>query len=511
VIFAVYARQSVDKKDSISIETQIDECKRKLGENGKENIQIFSDKGFSGKSTNRPEFQRMMDGVRENRVAKIIVYKLDRISRSLIDFLKIEEELESRSVSFISCKEEFDTSTPMGKMMLHILMVFAEMERETIQKRITDNYYARGEKGLYLGGYAPFGYNKIPAYADGKKTYTYEINPSESEYVKSAYSNYANDDKSLNAIARDWNEAGIPTRKGSTWKGTTVAGILTNPVFVRANADVYNFLKTLKATLNNPIEDYTGKNGCIAYGNAKSRKGAKFKNYENQFVTLGLHEGYIDSDLWLRVQFKFKERSGHTSLGTGNLSWLSGLVKCKCCGLSEYVKHTQKKSRQINSREYKYFYCRNRLAGVCAASRKMISVDFLESEAEKALLARLKECQDITIADTAEDNTRSNLLKIQLGTVDKKIENLIESLADGTEMSMKFINEAIDKFGEEREKISSELLQIGLREAKKEDQFTTAQIITDWKNYDTDAKRKVAGNMIQEIKVNGYDVDIVFY
>ena len=104
----IYARQSVDKKDSISIETQIETCRRKAFS---DDVKIFADKGFSGKSTDRPEFQTMMKDVRKGRATKIIIYKLDRISRSLIDFLGMRQEFAKYNVELVSCMEDFDTST----------------------------------------------------------------------------------------------------------------------------------------------------------------------------------------------------------------------------------------------------------------------------------------------------------------------------------------------------------------------------------------------------------------
>ena len=101
---AVYVRQSIDKKDSISIETQIEECKKKLYSN--EPYEIFSDKGFSGKSVdNRPEFQRMMAEVKNGNVSRIIIYKYDRISRSLYDFINMQREFKKYNTSLVSVNE----------------------------------------------------------------------------------------------------------------------------------------------------------------------------------------------------------------------------------------------------------------------------------------------------------------------------------------------------------------------------------------------------------------------
>ena len=131
----IYARQSVDRKDSISIESQIDFCKYELKGGS---CRVFKDKGYSGKNTDRPEFQKLLGEIRKGKVRRVIVYKLDRISRSILDFATMMELFQEYDVEFVSSTEKFDTSTPMGRAMLNICIVFAQLERETIQKRVTD-------------------------------------------------------------------------------------------------------------------------------------------------------------------------------------------------------------------------------------------------------------------------------------------------------------------------------------------------------------------------------------
>ena len=116
-IDAIYARQSVDKKDSISIESQIEFCKYELkGGNCKE----YTDKGYSGKNTDRPMFQELVRDIKRGLIAKVVVYKLDRISRSILDFANMMELFQQYNVEFVSSTEKFDTSTPMGRAMLII-------------------------------------------------------------------------------------------------------------------------------------------------------------------------------------------------------------------------------------------------------------------------------------------------------------------------------------------------------------------------------------------------------
>ena len=166
-IDAIYARQSVDKKDSISIESQIEFCKYELkGGNCKE----YTDKGYSGKNTDRPKFQELVRDIKRGLIAKVVVYKLDRISRSILDFANMMELFQQYNVEFVSSTEKFDTSTPMGRAMLNICIVFAQLERETIQKRVADAYYSRSLKGFRMGGKAPYGFHTEPIKIDGINT-----------------------------------------------------------------------------------------------------------------------------------------------------------------------------------------------------------------------------------------------------------------------------------------------------------------------------------------------------
>ena len=102
---AIYARQSVDKADSISIETQIDRCKARLTDLELQNVQVYQDKGFSGKNTARPGFQKLLQDIRGGSIRKIIVYKLDRVSRSVHDFTGLYELLRQKQIAFISCED----------------------------------------------------------------------------------------------------------------------------------------------------------------------------------------------------------------------------------------------------------------------------------------------------------------------------------------------------------------------------------------------------------------------
>ena len=165
---AIYPRKSKFKKDSISIESQVEFCKHEI--KGNEKFKVYPDNGFSGKDTNREQFQEMCKDIEKGIISKVVVYKLDRISRSIIDFANIMEFFGKHNVEFVSCTEKFDTGAPMGRAMLNICIIFAQLERETIQQRITDAYHSRNKKGFYMGGGKPYGFDLEKIEIDGKKS-----------------------------------------------------------------------------------------------------------------------------------------------------------------------------------------------------------------------------------------------------------------------------------------------------------------------------------------------------
>ena len=205
-IDAIYARQSVDKKDSISIERQIEFCKYELkGGNCKE----YTHKGYSGKNTDRPKFQELVRDIKRGLIAKVIVYKLDRISRSILDFANMMELFQQYNVEFVSSTEKFDTSTPMGRAMLNICIVFAQLERETIQKRVTDAYYSRCLKGFHMSGQAPYGFELEPTVVEGIRTKMMAADPVAANHVRLMFEMYSEPETSFGDITRYFEEQGI--------------------------------------------------------------------------------------------------------------------------------------------------------------------------------------------------------------------------------------------------------------------------------------------------------------
>ena len=311
---ALYARQSIEKKDSISVESQLEYCRYEA--HGEASME-YTDKGFSGKDTNRPGFEHMMDDIRAGKIKRVIVYKLDRISRSILDFANMMEIFQKYHVEFVSSTEKFDTSTPIGRAMLNICIVFAQLERETIQKRVTDAYYARCKRGFYMGGRIPYGYRLTDTVIDNIRTSMYEEVPEESEQLKLIYSMYADTDNSLGDIVRYLNEHQMKNLRGANWNTARISEMLRNPVYVEADIDVYRFFQSQGAVICNPASDFKGCNACYLYKGAASAS-KKQGGLSGKELVLAPHKGFIPSKTWLACRIRCQNLSLiHISEPTG--------------------------------------------------------------------------------------------------------------------------------------------------------------------------------------------------
>ncbi len=498
-MIAIYARQSVDKKDSISIESQIGFCMKEISS---EKYKIYTDKGYSGSNINRPAFEEMIRDIKIGVIEKVVVYKLDRISRSLLDFAHIIECFNKYKVEFISQTEKFDTSTSMGRAMLSIVMVFAQLERETIQQRVKDNYYQRGKAGLYLGGVAPFGYNKVETYLNGKKTYMFETDEEKSELVRQIFNMYTEESKSLGVIARYLNLKKINTNKGHNWTATTVGRLIRNPVFVRANADVYVYLKNKGAMINNDISDFIGENGCYVYGERQSITTSKFTDLTNNFVTIAPHKGIISAEIWLKCQYIADENKHLKNSGRGKNSWLSGLMKCGYCGYAVTV---------VKSRGLLYVNCGGRKNGFCYGRKKVIYLNEIEEIVKIKLFEKMKSLKRNFIITKNSNSKEINDLKIQLAKVEENINKLVDSLLTLNETAGSYVNERIKELDNKKKQLQNKINKLYMDNSpNKINGKDLSEYILNWDNYTLEQKKSVAKALIAKVVITDEEIEIVF-
>lgn len=176
----------------------------------------YDDGGFSGGSTDRPALQQLLTDVQEGRIDVIVVYKVDRLTRSLADFAKLVELFDKHGVSFVSVTQQFNTTTSMGRLTLNVLLSFAQFEREVTSERIRDKIAASKRKGLWVGGVVPLGYKA----KDRKIT----IVESEAKTVRHVYRRYL-ELGSIGTLLEDLRKSGITTKRRPLSTGKVIGGI----------------------------------------------------------------------------------------------------------------------------------------------------------------------------------------------------------------------------------------------------------------------------------------------
>ncbi|WP_254305911.1 recombinase family protein [Sphingopyxis sp. BSNA05] len=248
--------------------------------------ELYDDGGWSGGSMNRPAITQLLDDVKAGKVDVIVVYKVDRLTRSLADFAKIVEILDDNEASFVSVTQSFNTTTSMGRLTLNVLLSFAQFEREVTGERIRDKVAASKKKGMWMGGGVPFGYDVLERQL--------VINQSEAQIVRSMFERYT-EVKSVPQLVEELAAKGIKTRK-RVWKTGRVVG-----------GDTFK-TGTLTHLLQNPV--YVGK----------------VRHKENIYA--GAHESIIAQELFDLVQSTFKTNRNSNAQGkkSRNPSLLTGII-----------------------------------------------------------------------------------------------------------------------------------------------------------------------------------------
>ena len=220
---AVYTRVSTDQgleQDFNSLDAQYDASQAYIRSQQHAGWTMlrskYDDGGFSGGNTDRPALQRLLEDVRAGKVDIIVVYKVDRLTRSLADFAKLVELFDRHGVSFVSVTQQFNTTTSMGRLTLNVLLSFAQFEREVTSERIRDKISASKRKGLWVGGMAPLGYD-----TKGRKI---TVNENEANSVRTIFQSYLKLG-SLNLLMVDLRGRGIVTKLRTLKTGHTVGGI----------------------------------------------------------------------------------------------------------------------------------------------------------------------------------------------------------------------------------------------------------------------------------------------
>jgi site-specific DNA recombinase len=274
----------------------------------------YDDGGFTGGNMDRPALQRLLADIEAGRIDCVVVYKVDRLSRSLMDFARIIETFEKHHVSFVAVTQQFSTATSMGRLVLNVLLSFAQFEREMISERTRDKIAATRRKGRWSGGVPILGYTVVD-----KKLI---VDPTEAEQVRQIFELYA-EHQSLLETAEQLNRRGWATKRWTTKKGKPVGGLAFNKT-------------NLHFLLTNVL--YAGK-----------------VRYKDE-VHAGLHEAIVGADLFHRVQQLLARNgcSGGRDVRNKYGALLKGLLRCTACDCAMSHSYASK-----GHRRYRYYVCVN--------------------------------------------------------------------------------------------------------------------------------------------------------
>ena len=477
---AIYARQSIEKKDSLSIETQLNFARSvAVGEPG-----IYIDRGISGKDViHRPEFNRLLGDIKNGVISRVLVYKLDRFTRSLLDFANIWEYMNKFGVEFVSVTENFDTSTPIGKAMIFIMAVFAQLEREQISKRVYDNYYDRIELGRWPGGPAPYGYSNAIIVQDNKKVSSLKVSET-INILEEIMKMYSYPTTSLGDIRRILTQKKCPGPNSKNWSSTAIARILRNPVSVKCDHAVYTYFKRLGVSILNPLEEFDGKQGGMLIGKQGATNRDTLKLQETTFA-IGNWPGYIDSGLWLKCQQKLDTNQQVVSNDGPRTSWLTGLLKCGVCGRAVMVRRYKRKTDGETIRNMR---CRGKEYLDCDLTLEM-KIDDIEQSVEKELEALFDRCKPTPM----EKVHGTNEIELELIRIDEAISNLLQVLKTKTvsTLTMEYVNKELKELTEKKNKLVDQ-------KAKVIQELVTPQKII-FSELNKDDKRAVAFSYIETV------------
>jgi DNA invertase Pin-like site-specific DNA recombinase len=344
----------------------------------------YDDGGFSGGNLERPALQRLFQDIREDKIDCIIVYKIDRLTRSLLDFSKIIQLLDEHNVSFVSVTQSFNTANSMGRLMLNVLLSFAQYERELTSERIKDKLEASCKRGMWMGGNIPLGYDV--------KDRKLLINEKEAKIVRILFQNFA-ETASITETARELNNLGFTTKTWISNNGKLHKGKRFNKSNVRR-------------ILNNHL--YIGK----------------VKHKDKLFD--GMHKPIIDEQIWQKTRdlLSTNNKIQLPSSRVTTAPLLKGIMNCGICGSKMTPTYTTKQGKR-----YRYYICQSKHKGnndLCKVGR--ISASETENLVTDQVLNFLKKPEFIihTINAKKEDLSENKIIN-SFKTIDKIWDELFVS------------------------------------------------------------------------------------
>lgn len=462
---ACYARVSTQEqvKEGYSIDEQIERLRSYCEAMGWNRYKIYVEAGASGGNMNRPALQEMLKDIRSGMIEKVVVYKLDRLSRSQKDTLNlIEDEFLAHGVDFISMSENFDTSSPFGRAMVGILAVFAQLEREQIKERMSMGREARAKEGKWVGvGNSPVGYD----YIDG----ALQINDFEAVQIRELFELY-NSGSSPRQIARIFNDKGYKTKYGKWYE------------------------RRIVTTLQNKL--YAG-----------------YVSFDGEYYQ-GIHDAIISAETYEITQKNIEARKRSDLPAAPQSTYLGGLLFCKNCGARYGI---------YGSGKYRYYACHSRRKRNAAmikdpnCKNKTYRVDVLDElifseirklELDPELISSLRNHSDES--EKLEHDSKRQAILSQMNVINRQRRRYLELYGLDT-FSPEELQDMIEPLTEQAEKLQEELDRMDKNQPVISDRHAQA-IVNGFsdilKRGRYEEIRAVIEALIQKIVIEGDDIEI---
>lgn len=443
---ALYIRVSTQEQvENYSIEVQRERLEAFCKAKNWEIYNIYIDGGYSGSTIDRPDLKRMLNDLKDIDV--VVVYKLDRLSRSQKDTLElIEDHFLKNKVDFVSITETLDTSTPFGKAMIGILSVFAQLERETIAERMRMGHIKRAEEGYRVSGgdYDPAGYSRVKG--------ELLVKEDEAKHIQRAFDLYEQY-HSITRMQEKLKEEGYPV-----WRFRRYRDILANRLYT----------------------------GYVSFAG---------KYYK------GRHEAIISQEQFDRVQILLKRHKGHNS-HKAKKSLLSGLIKCRNCGES-FVSYSTGISKN-NPKKYYYYVCRARRFP-SEYNKKCMNKNWSRSKLEKLVLTELK---NIHITKTkSQKKTPTIDYEKRIKNIDNKMSRLVALYASDSNIPKHIIEAQIEELNVEKERLIQKQQSDKENPLTISDEVLN-KIKVDFEGIEFKDKQAIIQKLIKEIYIDGDNVII---
>lgn len=515
----IYPRKSVYRDNSDSVQVQIQLCKDYAGivyKDQKITFKVYDkDEGFSGKNMNRPGFKEMMTDVKAGLIDVVMVYKLDRISRNVQEFSAMYEMFEQYHVSFISVKESFDTTTPMGRTVMYILAAFAQLERENTSERVTDNMQALGASGKWTGGKLPSGMTSIRRQT-GAKEHSYLITDKENIWRPKLIYQLILDGCTITKAERYCRDHGIRNQNGKFFTASQIYNLIINPVYCQNSIEAYHYFKNCGCSLPDPAL-FDGTKGLIGYGKTKNNKNCQKKcDKKDWSIAIGIHEPVISASDWITAQNRLGiHKMFHSQKHEAGI--LKGVLRCSCgsrMDVRTYVK---------NDTKFSYYYC----ADMARRGKQFCNSQYIRTEKIDRLFTsslqkiQLNPCaRRVRIPDShGQLSPDGRALKKEIKRIQLAIDNLTSALTQALETTAAgYIIHQIDDLDAQKKRLEGDLKNVSSQKTNAQSTNQNGNLI--FKNIcylidnfdliDYTGKNELTGKIVKSCIFDGKNLRIVF-